>query len=88
MRILPTLILLALLACFAFPATAATLDTDDLDAIQTMVDKAVLKRMAPLKRELAEINAGDVSVHDVASGIGYFLGIAGLLAYARSRKTG
>ena len=68
------------------PARAATLDQEDLAAIEQLVQKGVAKRLAPIRKELVELQQQRIGPTEIAGGIGYIIGIGGLLAYAASRK--
>ncbi|SKA88266.1 nickel transport protein [Paucidesulfovibrio gracilis DSM 16080] len=68
------------------PTQAATLDDEDLQRIERLVDKSVAKRLAPVQRSLAMMRDQGVTPTEVAGGIGYIVGIGGLLAYAASRR--
>ncbi|WP_022661433.1 hypothetical protein [Paucidesulfovibrio longus] len=77
-----------LLPCAFSPAAAfsATLDQDDLAAIEQIVEKGVAKRLAPVNRTLAMMQDEGVTPTEVAGGIGYIVGIGGLLAWGASRR--
>jgi nickel transport protein len=78
---------LLIVCCFApVPAHAATLDQDDLAAIEQIVEKGVAKRLAPVNRTLAMMQDDGVTPTEVAGGIGYIVGIGGLLAWGASRR--
>lgn len=64
----------------------ATLDQEDLDAIEHLVDKSVARRLAPVNRSLAMMEDEGVTPTEIAGGIGYILGIGGLLAWGASRR--
>lgn len=55
-------------------------------AVQAVVEAAVEKKIAPLRKILVEDKEKGPGVTEIAGGIGYLVGIAGLLAYARSRS--
>ena len=73
-------------------ATQASEKTPVLDAaaLQTIVsmavDAAMEKKIAPLRRMLLDQEEKGPGLREIFGGIGYLVGIAGLLAYARSRK--
>ncbi len=56
--------------------------------LQKIVEDALDKKLAPIKRMLAENLVQKPRLHDVLGGLGYILGLAGLVAYFRSRKNG
>lgn len=78
--------LLLIGAVLTGPTQAATLDDEDLQRIERLVDKSVAKRLAPVQRSLAMMRDQGVTPTEVAGGIGYIVGIGGLLAYAASRR--
>jgi nickel transport protein len=60
------------------------LDSDALlAAVREEVAEVVSRELAPIKRELRQSREPDL--RDILGGIGYIFGLAGLLAYARSR---
>lgn|GEM_PF-3000839 len=78
--------LLLLCVVLPGPARAGTLDQEDLEAIERIVEKGVAKRLAPVQRSLAMMQDQGVTPTEVAGGIGYIVGLGGLLAYAASRR--
>jgi nickel transport protein len=54
------------------------------NAIEQIVERAVEKKLAPLKAQLAQQAWG---LRDIVAGIGYILGLMGLASYIRYRKT-
>lgn len=66
------------------PAAAAlVMDKAELSAI---VEAAVEEKIAPLRRILLDQQEKGPGMTEIFGGIGYLLGLAGLLAYARSRS--
>lgn len=64
-----------------------TLDAATLQAIVTSaVDAAVEKKIAPVRRMLLDQAEKGPGMREIFGGIGYLVGIAGLLAYVRCRK--
>ncbi|MEF2144270.1 MAG: hypothetical protein V3573_02390 [Desulfovibrionaceae bacterium] len=84
--LLSVCLLLAALLLSAGPTLAATLDQEDMDAIESVVNKAVAKRLAPVNRSLAMLEDKGLGPTEIAGGIGYIVGLGGLLAYAASKK--
>lgn len=78
--------LLLALALFCPAASGATLDQEDVETLQGLVDKAVAKRVAPIRKELAELSEQRVGPTEIAGGIGYLVGLGGMFAYAASRR--
>jgi len=59
---------------------------DDLDQrIETAVDTAVARQLLPLREQLAGFE-DQIRLRDVIGGIGYIVGIAGLLAWFGARR--
>ena len=56
----------------------------DYDAMEKIVERAVEKKLAPIKAQLAEQAWG---LRDIVAGIGYILGLMGLASYMHHRKT-
>ena len=82
----PALVLALAVTLPAGTARSATLDQEDLAAIEQLVSKGVAKRLAPIRKELAEMNQESVGPTEIAGGIGYLIGLGGLFAYAASRR--
>lgn len=68
-------------------ATAAvppqTIDTVRLAAL---IDETLEKKLAPIRRSLAENAEKGPSLQDILGGIGYIFGLAGVAAYMRSKQ--
>lgn len=54
--------------------------------MQAAVDHALDQRLRPIKAMLADMQDKGPTVHDIFCGLGYILGLVGLVAYMRSRK--
>ena len=67
----------------AASSSCPPMDTTELAAI---VEAAVEKKTAPLRHLLADQEKKGPGLTEIFGGIGYLLGLAGLLAYARSRR--
>ena len=65
------------------PGPPAALDPA---ALQALVEAAVEKKIAPLRNLLLADKEKGPGLTEIAGGVGYLVGIAGLLAYARSRQ--
>ncbi len=74
----------AAVAVAAAPAGAATINKEEL---RQVVDQALKAQLAPLTAQVAKL-AGEreVSVHDIAAGIGYIIGLMGMAAWFMSRR--
>ena len=63
------------------------LNKAELEAIvEKSVDKSLNKKITPLIKMLADLEQKDPSFSDVAGGIGYIFGLAGVALYFKSRK--
>ncbi len=67
----------------AGPSTSTTIDEATLRCI---VAEAVAEQVAPLRHSLAAMQSGGPRMADVAGGIGYIVGLAGIALWARSRR--
>jgi nickel transport protein len=56
----------------------------DLQEIETIVERAVERKLTPIKAQLAGPAWG---FRDIVAGIGYILGLMGLASYLHHRKT-
>ncbi len=54
--------------------------------IAGQLDAALEKKIAPLREMLLDSQVKEPGLRDIVGGIGYLLGIAGLLAYARAQR--
>jgi len=54
--------------------------------ISELLDTALEAKLAPIRRSLAEQSEKQVSLQDILGGIGYILGLAGIVAYMKSAK--
>ncbi|BHH85508.1 hypothetical protein [Desulforhopalus sp. 52FAK] len=51
-----------------------------------IINEALEKKLAPIRRQLAEESDQKPDVKDILGGIGYILGLAGIAAYMKSKK--
>lgn len=58
----------------------------DEAALRRIVAEAVAEQVAPLRHSLAAMQSGGPRMADVAGGIGYIVGLAGIALWARSRR--
>lgn len=58
----------------------------DEAALRRIVAEAVAEQVAPLRHSLAAMQSGGPRMSDVAGGIGYIVGLAGIALWARSRR--
>jgi nickel transport protein len=56
-------------------------------ALEKIVEKALQKELAPIKRMLAQESEKKPDLRDVLGGLGYIFGLAGIAAYFKSKKT-
>lgn len=63
------------------PATAPPKDLDE------RIEKAVARQLHPLRQQLAAFE-DQIRLRDVIGGIGYIVGVAGLLAWVAARRKG
>ena len=54
--------------------------------LNQIIDAALDKKLAPIKRTLAENSEKGPSLQDILGGIGYILGLTGIAAYMQARK--
>ncbi len=54
--------------------------------VRKVVNKSLTEKLHPLLQMLAEIRNPDPGLKDVLGGLGYILGLVGIIAYIRSRK--
>ena len=57
-----------------------------LDELNQLLETTIDKKLAPIKRTLAENSDKGPSLQDILGGIGYILGLAGIAAYVQSLK--
>ncbi|MFA7165550.1 MAG: hypothetical protein WC124_06895 [Desulfoplanes sp.] len=57
------------------------------DALQKLLDQELDRKLAPIKRSLAQLQQARPSVSEVIGGIGYIFGIMGLVLYFKSKKS-
>lgn len=69
------------------PPGEAPTPTDDLAALEALVDAAVARHVDGLREELAVADARR-GLQDILGGVGYLLGLTGLIALAWRRKRG
>ncbi len=57
------------------------------EALEELLRKIMAEELAPVKRTLAKAQEKKPGFQDVMGGIGYLLGLAGLVAWLKNRKT-
>jgi len=76
-------------AVVVVPASmTTTFSTAEEDLIRRVVEEAMDKKLGPIKRMLAEGRNQGPSLQDILGGIGYILGLAGIIAYFKSSPKG
>ncbi|MCI5141316.1 MAG: hypothetical protein D3909_06230 [Candidatus Electrothrix sp. ATG1] len=58
----------------------------DIHTVRKIVRQELEKELAPIKRKLAETQKKEVRLQDIIGGIGCILGMAGILAWFRSKQ--
>lgn len=61
-----------------------TLNNEELEQI---LKRILEEELAPIKRSLAKASEAKPGFRDIMGGIGYFLGLAGLVAWLKNRKS-
>ena len=70
-------------------ATAGATATVDPAQVQAAVERALDRKLAPIRAMLARMEADrGIGVQDVVGGLGWILGLVGLAAWMRYRKQG
>ncbi len=60
----------------------------DESQLRLLIAQELDKQLAPIRRQLALNSTQQPSLQDILGGIGYLLGLAGLVAYLRTRQKG
>lgn len=68
------------------PLTRPPAVTISSEELQQIVEGALDKKLAPIKRSLAESADHKPTFQDILGGIGYIFGLAGIAAYFQSQK--
>ena len=73
---------------FEEPVSAVSPETSsvDLKEIQSLIENALDKKIKPIMKEIKKSQEGKVSSTEIIGGIGYIIGIFGIVAYFLSRK--
>lgn len=66
----------------AVPSSSGLMRPEDLKRLDQLLDE----KLAPIHRDLARLQTREPDLRDILGGIGYLLGLAGLLAWAKTRK--
>lgn len=65
---------------------AGTASTLDEAALKRIIDTALEEKLAPMRHTIAAANAAGPRFSEIVGGIGYLVGIAGLILWGRSRR--
>jgi nickel transport protein len=69
----------------SMPADAFS--TANADGLQAVVQNALQKELAPVKKELARLRQDRITLQDILSGLGYILGLMGIALYFKAKKS-
>jgi nickel transport protein len=58
----------------------------DEDELRTIVREILVKELAPIKKELAELRQDRITLQDIISGLGYILGLMGIALYFKTKR--
>ncbi|GAI37838.1 unnamed protein product, partial [marine sediment metagenome] len=58
----------------------------DLNEIRSLIEDALDKKLEPIMREIKKSKTDKISPTEIIGGIGYIIGIFGIIAYFLSRK--
>ena len=54
--------------------------------LEKIIDTTLEQKLAPIRKMLAEQYNAEPSLRDIIGGIGWLLGLAGIVAYFKSRR--
>jgi len=66
---------------------AEAFSTANTDGLKAVVQNALQKELAPVKKELARLRQDRITLQDVLSGLGYILGLMGIALYFKAQKS-
>ncbi len=66
-------------------SAAKVLSTDD-ERVRQMMEDVLDRKLAPVKRMLSKSQDRGPTLQDILGGLGYLLGLAGIVAYMKSKK--
>jgi nickel transport protein len=58
----------------------------DSEELRRLLQEVLEQELAPIRRSIAKANDSTPGFHDIMGGIGYLLGLAGLVSWLRNRK--
>jgi len=70
----------------SIPAVSPEISSFDLKEIQSLIEDALDKKLEPIMREIKKSQEDSISPTEIIGGIGYIVGIFGIIAYFLSRK--
>jgi nickel transport protein len=73
---------------YAESAKDASAQPADLSQLEGMIDRALDRKLAPVIKLIRDTRKEGPSITEVVGGIGYILGLFGLVMYFKSRKKG
>jgi nickel transport protein len=59
----------------------------DAAELEELIGKMLDAKLAPLARQLARLEENRVSLSDIVGGIGYIVGLAGIILWASTKRT-
>jgi nickel transport protein len=68
------------------PTVSPEISSFDLKEIQSLIEDALDKKLGPIMREIKKSQEDRISPTEIIGGIGYIIGIFGIIAYFLSRK--
>jgi len=68
------------------PAVSPEISSLDLKEIQLLIEDALDKKLEPIIREIKKSQEDKISPTEIIGGIGYIIGVFGIIAYFLSRK--
>ncbi|MEE9122750.1 MAG: hypothetical protein V3U56_15945 [Syntrophobacteria bacterium] len=71
---------------FAESAKASSANPTDLSQLEGMIDRALDRKLAPVIKLIRDTRREGFSVTEIIGGIGYIMGLFGLVMYFKSRK--
>ena len=70
----------------AAPPATPSANNPNCQGIEAAVETIITKELAPLKRMIAQQRVHQTSLQDIIGGLGYILGLAGILFYFKAKK--
>ncbi len=54
--------------------------------LESIVERVISRQLAPIRRDIAELNEPKISFQDIIGGLGYIFGLAGIALYFMSKR--